>query len=229
MGDSLNRANTPHPRPLPTTRSARGGRGRKARGEMKKAIPRQTRFPPPARSGCSQRPEPIEASSPRCRTARRCASGGGSVQHEVAQAEGPERIAMEWWRDAARQQAHARLLPRREQRTACAPGSIAKASTAASSNHRKNRNGICTGCLRERDGHSVSFRTEAATAEVRAAAALCRAGGDQQFFLSARAPPISEELVETAKQLGLGGTWHCRSQQRCRRRAGACDGPRNYV
>ena len=37
------------------------------------------------------------------------------VLHEVVHAEGPERIAMEWWRDAARQHAHARLFPRREQ------------------------------------------------------------------------------------------------------------------
>ena len=44
-----------------------------------------------------ERPEPIEAIA-RCRTARRCVSPGGTCAR-VAHVEGPERIAMEWWRD----------------------------------------------------------------------------------------------------------------------------------
>ena len=76
------------------------------------------------------RPEPIEAiaevpDGPPVRFRWR------HVLHEVAAAEGPERIAMEWWRDDGRPRADARLFPRREQGRARGSGSIAKGFTAA--------------------------------------------------------------------------------------------------
>ena len=63
-----------------------------------------------------ERPEPIEAIAE--------VPDGPPVQLSLAaraasrsrSAEGPERIAMEWWRDAARPRADARLFPRREPR-----------------------------------------------------------------------------------------------------------------
>ena len=53
------------------------------------------------RSGCSSGPSRSRPSR-KCRTARRCNSSGGACTHDVAHAEGPERIAMEWWRDDQR-------------------------------------------------------------------------------------------------------------------------------
>ena len=55
-------------------------------------------FRRPAACGCStgrSRSTP----SPRCRTVRPIRFSWRHVTHQVAQVEGPERIAMEWWRD----------------------------------------------------------------------------------------------------------------------------------
>ena len=57
------------------------------------------------------------------------------VMHEVTAVEGPERIAMEWWRDEAGPRAHARLFPGRKHAQACAPGCIATVFTAARRNN----------------------------------------------------------------------------------------------
>ena len=86
---------SPHPRPLPATRVARRGRG-------EDALPRHEELDSlaPARPiRLFQRPEPIDAiaevpDGPPVRFRWR------RVLHEVARVEGPERIAMEWWRDA---------------------------------------------------------------------------------------------------------------------------------
>jgi len=80
----------PHPRPLPT-----GGRGENALQQDE-----QLDTLAPARPiRLFQRPEPIDAiaevpDGPPVRFRWR------RVLHEVAHVEGPERIAMEWWRDA---------------------------------------------------------------------------------------------------------------------------------
>jgi protein ImuB len=76
---------------LPTTRSARGGRGEES--------PAQDSLSPTRPIRLFERPEPIDAvaevpDGPPVRFRWR------QVLHEVAQVEGPERIAMEWWRDA---------------------------------------------------------------------------------------------------------------------------------
>jgi protein ImuB len=89
-GDSSIHRTAPHPRPLPATRFARGGRGEE-RLEQDTLIPvRPIRL--------FARPEPIDAiaevpDGPPVRFRWR------HVLHEVAHAEGPERIAMQWWRD----------------------------------------------------------------------------------------------------------------------------------
>ena len=88
--------NSPHPQPLPTTRFARGGRGEEqARGEGEN---RQDSLAPVRPMRLFAQPERIEAvaevpDGPPVRFRWR------RVLHEVAHAEGPERIAMEWWRD----------------------------------------------------------------------------------------------------------------------------------
>ena len=65
--------------------------------------------------------------------------------YHVARAEGPERIAAEWWRDGTTTSpatiSASRIPP------ATASGSSAKASTAA---RRPPRAGTCTGCSHER-------------------------------------------------------------------------------
>src|SRR5262249_12392771 len=80
----------PHPRPLPTTRSVRGGRGEEHPAQDSLAPVRPIRL--------LDRPESIDAiaqvpDGPPVRFTWR------HVTHQVARAEGPERIAMEWWRD----------------------------------------------------------------------------------------------------------------------------------
>jgi protein ImuB len=86
---------------LPTTRSARGGRGD---GEIPLSeIPanaEQDSLSPMRPLRLFERPEPVDAvaevpDGPPVRFRWR------HVLHEVAHAEGPERIAMEWWRDEA--------------------------------------------------------------------------------------------------------------------------------
>jgi protein ImuB len=99
-------ASSPHPRPLPATqaslRSLRklGCNARAGRGEN---APRQhdeiDSLSPTRPVRLFQRPEPIDAiaevpDGPPVRFRWR------RVLHEVAAVEGPERIAMEWWRDA---------------------------------------------------------------------------------------------------------------------------------
>jgi len=85
---------------LPTTRFARGGRG------DRESVPAdiqndeaQDTLSPIRPIRLFQRPEPVDAvaevpDGPPVRFRWR------QVLHEVAQAEGPERIAMQWWRDA---------------------------------------------------------------------------------------------------------------------------------
>ena len=85
--------------------------------------------------------------SPRCRTVRPCDFHWRRITHQVAQVEGPERIAMEWWRDdrgnkltrdyfRVESQAGARVWLYRE-------GLYGRETAAI-------RAGICTACLRER-------------------------------------------------------------------------------
>ena len=70
-------------------------------------------------------------------------------------------------------------------------------------NHRKNRDGICRGCSRER--RSFRFvRTEAAPAEVAPPPRYRGARGDQNFSFLRGASDLGE-LVETAKRSGLAG------------------------
>ena len=59
-----------------------------------------------------------------CRMARRCASAGGGPQFDVARAEGPERIAMEWWR---RTKVSPAIISGWKRATASVSGSIATA------------------------------------------------------------------------------------------------------
>ena len=66
------------------------------------------------------------------------------VMHGVARAQGPERIASEWWRDARRSRRATTTWWRTT--PAAASGSTAKASTDA---RRQRRAGSCTGCSRE--------------------------------------------------------------------------------
>ncbi len=84
---------------LPTTRFARGGRGacESLRSDIQESIAQDSLSPSrPLR--LFTRPEPVEAiaevpDGPPVRFRWR------QVMHQVARSEGPERIAMEWWRD----------------------------------------------------------------------------------------------------------------------------------
>ncbi len=99
-GEGTNRCDCP-----PTARFARGGRGEDARGaggdsaEFAVEADRLDSLAPTRPLRLLARPERIEAMAevpdgPPVRFRWR------RVLHEVAHAEGPERIAMEWWRDA---------------------------------------------------------------------------------------------------------------------------------
>ena len=89
------------------------------------------------------------------------------VLRRVRRAEGPERIAPEWWRARTRAR-HARsaIITASRMRPARGSGSIARGSI---STVRRRRAGTCTGSWHETD-----------------AAGLCRAAGDHQFLLPAR-------------------------------------------
>ncbi len=94
---STNPVTAPHPRPLPTTRFARGRRGAQAL-EWNEDNLHQDSLGVTRPIRLLQRPEPIEVTAevpdgPPVRFDWR------RVKHHVAHAEGPERIAMEWWRD----------------------------------------------------------------------------------------------------------------------------------
>ena len=112
------------------------------------------------------------------------------VLHEVAIAEGPERIAMEWWRDATGQASDARLLPRRKPRGPAGLALPRRPSTAAKP---RSRAGSSTGC----SGDGGGFGT--------------RPWPDMPSLPS---PPISRSCAEPPtgknwcfkrKQLGLAG------------------------
>ena len=130
------------------------------------------------------RPEPIEAIAevpdgpPVQFTWRR-------VQHEVAHAEGPERIAMEWWRDDAGQRAHARLFPRREPR---GRARLALPRRLVRSGGDAAAAGSCTACSHEQCRRVSGTRAEGAqrTTPDAPRAGLCRAGRHHQFLLPAR-------------------------------------------
>ena len=77
--------------PLPTTRFARGRRGEEERAEQETLAPiRPIRL--------FERPEPIEVTA-EVPDGPPVQFNWRHVKHQVVEAEGPERIAMEWWRD----------------------------------------------------------------------------------------------------------------------------------
>ena len=117
--------------------------------------------------------------------------------------EGPERIAMEWWRDERRPRADARLFPRREQAgragLALSRGSLRAGERAAD----WLRAGTCTVCSRER--LFVQRRAgRSARNESREPVRLCRTGRDQQFLLPARRL-ASGGAGDAGSRLGLAG------------------------
>ena len=132
----------------------------------------------------------------------------GSVQewHEVAQVEGPERIAMEWWRDTRAARAHPRLFPRREQGRH-AGLALPRGSLRPRARHPSARAGTCMDCSRER--RSCSDFSSAAQAcrvvePIRADASYAELAVTTNFsFLRGASDP--EELVERARDLGLTG------------------------
>jgi hypothetical protein len=130
-----------------------------------------------ARSCCSTGPNRWTP-SPRFPTGRRCASPGAGWRGTVVRAEGPERIAPEWWRDGTGGTRDYYVI---EDQPAAATGCSARACMARTSN---------------RPGSSTACSPEGRHDRVR------RTPGHQQFLLPARrlAP---EELVVQAKHLGL--------------------------
>ena len=128
LGRTLRRrVAAPHPNPLPML---------KRHGERETAAPRPLLLLP--------RPEAAEVVALIPEGPPRQFRWRG-VLHQVAEAQGPERIAPEWWRRTRR--GDARLLRRRGHGRAAASGSTAPASTAAAT---PPRTGSCTGCSDER-------------------------------------------------------------------------------
>ena len=173
----------------------------------------RTRLPPPVRSACS-RARSRSMPRPRCRMARPFNFRWRRVTHQVAQVEGPERIAMEWWRDDRgnkltrdyfRVESEERradvALPRRTVR----PRGRAAPATAALVS--------CTVfvCVKRRASSSAGYAELAVTT---------------QFLISARR--LRSRRAGVARQ----GAWprrhrHRGSQQRGGRRARARDGQEN--
>ena len=160
---------------------------------------------PPARSACSQKPEPIEAiatvpDGPPLRFRWR------RVLHEVAAFEGPERIAPEWRKQRGASPA---IISAPRIAKASASGFFAKAFSGA---RRRARAGSCMGFSRERRS-APSLLAKRSNQEAKAGslrrgaprmmpAPLRRTGGTTNFsFLRGASHP--EELVEQAIALGL--------------------------
>ena len=68
----------------------------------RKDLPRPAALCPSVRSGSSRIPSRSTSRRPRCRKVRRLNFHWRRALHRVARAEGPERIAPEWWRRRAR-------------------------------------------------------------------------------------------------------------------------------
>ena len=105
------------------------------------------------------------------------------VRYVVAHVEGPERIAMEWWRDEPGPRAHARLFPGRKPR---GPARLALPRRRSSTDPRR-RAGSCTGCSHEQRPSVFRSRQAAACRNhgcIRAR--LCRTRRHHQFLLPAR-------------------------------------------
>ena len=155
-----------------------------------------------------ERPEPIEAiaevpDGPPVRFRWR------HVLHEVAHAEGPERIAMEWWRDERRPRAHARLFPRREPRGRARLALPRRALRPRDAEPRW----FLHGC--SHDNVVVSVRSKPRASIVRAMPSL----PSPPISPSCAAPRIRKSWSIARKQLGLAGLGI--ADRNSRRRRGA--------
>ena len=115
-------------RAVPSTRAAgKDQRRRKSRTAMPPVHAGMRRS---GRSGCSARPSRSRCRRPKCRKARRCNFRWRRALYRVARAEGPERIAPEWWREEAGRARRPATISASRTRTAAATGSTGRASTA---------------------------------------------------------------------------------------------------
>ena len=152
--------------------------------------------------------------SRRCRTARRRSSPGGACATR-AHAEGPERIAMEWWRDDAGPRTDARLFPGREPRRRAGLA----LSRRAFDDPRADAL-VPARRVRMSNVHPFPHSGEAAASPEASAPAYAELAVTTNFsFLRGGSHP--EELVEQRHALGLGRPRHCRPQHGRRRGARA--------
>ena len=126
-----------------------------------------TVFPPERPIRLFRSPEPIEVPATEMPEGPPMNFRWRRALYRVARAEGPERIAPEWWREQGSEEAPTRDYFRIEDATAAATGSTAKAFTAP---RKSRRAGSCMGFSHERADHHP----------------LCRIRHPVEFLLPAR-------------------------------------------
>ena len=151
---------------------------------------------------------------PPCRMARPRSFAGGMPAFDVARAEGPERIAMEWWRSDGEKRRPAIISGSKPAR-ASVSGSIATGFIARTAWHRA---GICKAFLRDGRCFAADFRSRRRKMPGRNSSYAELAVTTNYSFLRGASHP--GQFVEQAARSGLCRHRHRRPQQPGRRGAG---------